>query len=95
VKHVYDVAQLDCIAVKGKTIGLHIYAIAKVGEKHQQYLDAYYSGDWERAKQLCQELKETGDSNTNPLQEYYKLMLERLQQGKPSNWDGVYHATSK
>ena len=94
VKHVYDVAQLDCIAVKGKTIGLHIYAIAKVGEKHQEYLDAYYSGDWKKAIKLCQELMD-GDSTTNPLKHYYELMLERLKQGKPSNWDGVYHATSK
>jgi len=94
VKHVYDVAQLDCIAVKGKTIGLHIYAIAKVGEKHQEYLDAYYSGDWKKAIKLCQELMD-GDSTTNPLKQYYELMLERLKQGKPSNWDGVYHATSK
>jgi adenylate cyclase len=99
VKHVYDVAQLDCIAVKGKTIGLHIYAIAKVGETHQEYLDAYYSGDWKRAIKLCQEIIKTGDTSiTNsehPLKEYYQLMLQRLQQGKPSNWDGVYHATSK
>jgi adenylate cyclase len=94
VKHVYDVAQLDCIAVKGKTIGLYIYAIAKVGEKHQQYLDAYYAGDWKKAMKLCQELMD-GDSNTNPLKQYYELMLERLKQGKPNNWDGVYHATSK
>jgi adenylate cyclase len=94
VKHVYDVAQLDCIAVKGKTIGLHIYAIAKVGELHQEYLDAYYSGDWKKAIKLCQELI-NGDSNSNPLKQYYELMLERLKQGKPSNWDGVYHATSK
>jgi adenylate cyclase len=94
VKHVYDVAQLDCIAVKGKTIGLHIYAIAKVGELHQEYLDAYYSGDWKKAMKLCQELK-NGDLSTNPLTEYYKLMHERMEQGKPNNWDGVYHATSK
>jgi adenylate cyclase len=93
VKHVYDVAQLDCIAVKGKTIGLHIYAIAKVGEKHQQYLDAYYSGDWKRAIKLCQDL--ISETTTPDLNQYYKLMLERLEQGKPSNWDGVYHATSK
>ena len=91
VKHVYDVAQLDCIAVKGKTIGLHIYAIAKVGEKHQQYLDAYYSGDWKKAMKLAQELMEEGE----PLKHYYELMIARMKEGKPSNWDGVYHATSK
>ena len=93
VKHVYDVAQLDCIAVKGKTIGLHIYAIAKVGEKHQQYLDAYYDGDWKEAMKLCRDL--ISEKTTPELNHYYELMLERMSQGKPSNWDGVYHATSK
>lgn len=93
VKHVYNVAQLDCIAVKGKTIGLHIYAIAKVGEKHQQYLDAYYAGDWKKAMKLCQDL--ISEKTTPELNHYYELMLERMSQGKPSNWDGVYHATSK
>jgi adenylate cyclase len=91
VKHVYDVAQLDCIAVKGKTIGLHIYAIAKVGEKHQQYLDAYYEGDWETAKKHCKTLMK----EESELKHYYELMLERLNKGKPVDWDGVYHATSK
>lgn len=93
VKHVYDVAQLDCIAVKGKTIGLHIYAIAKVGELHQQYLNAYYDGDWKEAMKLCQDL--ISEKITPELNHYYELMLERMKQGKPSNWDGVYHATSK
>jgi adenylate cyclase len=91
VKHVYDVAQLDCIAVKGKTIGLHIYAIAKVGEKHQQYLDAYYEGDWETAKKHCKTLMK----EESELKHYYELMVERLNKGKPVDWDGVYHATSK
>jgi adenylate cyclase len=93
VKHVYDVAQLDCIAVKGKTIGLHIYAIAKVGELHQKYLDAYYDGDWKEAMKLCRDL--ISEKTTPELNHYYELMLERMSQGKPSNWDGVYHATSK
>jgi hypothetical protein len=92
VKHVYDVAQLDCIAVKGKTIGLYIYAIAKVDQKHQHYLNAYYSGDWKKALKLCNELAIDGNLE---LKHYYELMAERISQGKPSNWDGVYHATSK
>jgi adenylate cyclase len=93
VKHVYDVAQLDCIAVKGKTIGLHIYAIAKVDYLHQMYLDAYYSGDWTRAKKLCQDL--ISKKKTPELNQYYQLMLQRMEEGLPPNWNGVYHATSK
>jgi adenylate cyclase len=93
VKHVYNVAQLDCIAVKGKTIGLHIYAIAKVDYLHQMYLDAYYAGDWTRAKKLCRDL--ISKKITPELNHYYELMLERMEEGLPPNWDGVYHATSK
>jgi adenylate cyclase len=93
VKHVYDVAQLDCIAVKGKTIGLHIYAIAKVDYQHQMYLDAYYRGDWTRAKKICRDL--ISNNKTPELNHYYELMLERMEEGLPANWDGVYHATSK
>jgi hypothetical protein len=29
------------------------------------------------------------------MKEYYTKMAERMQQGKPSNWDGIYRATSK
>lgn len=92
VKHVYDVAELDCIAVKGKTIGLNVYTIAKVGEKHREYLDAYYSGDWDKAVKVCKLLITGGNPE---LKHYYELMLERLNKGKPIDWDGVYHATSK
>jgi adenylate cyclase len=91
VKHVYDVTQLDCIAVKGKTIGLHIYAIAKSNWKHEEFLSKYYEGDWKTAKGHCKTLIEEGGE----LKDYYELMLERLDKGKPVDWDGVYHATSK
>jgi adenylate cyclase len=99
VRDEYKVAELDCIAVKGKKIGVKIFTPANVGYKHQMYLDAYYSGDWTRAKKICQDLIETGDTSiTNsehPLKQYYELMLERMNEGLPPNWDGTYHATSK
>ena len=90
-----DVAQLDCIAVKGKTIGLHIYTPAKVDFKHDMYLQAYYRGDWKRAAKLCKELIDYPVTESNGLKHYYELMLERIEDGLPANWDGVYHATSK
>jgi adenylate cyclase len=85
------IAELDCIAVKGKKIGVKIFTPAKVDYKHQMYLDAYYSGDWTKAKKLCKELI---DSETE-IKHYYELMLERMEEGLPANWDGTYHATSK
>ena len=91
VRDEFDVVELDCIAVKGKKIGVRIFTTAKGNYKHQMYLDAYYSGDWTKAKKFCKELmKEESD-----LKHYYELMLERLEEGLPPNWDGTYHATSK
>jgi adenylate cyclase len=91
VKDKYNVAELDCIAVKGKKIGVNIFTLAKVDYSHQNYLDAYYSGDWTRAKRLCAKLID----NSTELKHYYELMMERMNEGLPPNWDGTYHATSK
>ena len=92
VRDEYDVVELDCIAVKGKKIGVNIYTPAKIiGWKHQIFLDSYYSGDWNKAKAHCKKLIE----EETVLKHYYELMLERLEEGLPPNWDGTYHATSK
>lgn len=91
VKDKYDVAELDCIAVKGKKIGVNVFTLAKASAEHQSFLDSYYSGDWEQAKHLGQDLVK----NESALKHYYELMLERLEEGKPTNWSGTYHATSK
>ena len=92
VRDEYPVVEMDCIAVKGKTQGVKIYTIGKtIGYKHDMYLDAYYRGDWTRAKKICKELI---DEETD-VKHYYELMLERMEEGLPPNWDGVYHATSK
>jgi len=91
VRDEFKVAELDCIAVKGKKIGVKIFTPATVDYKHQMYLDAYYSGDWTRAKKFCKELMQ----NDSELKHYYELMMERLEEGLPPNWDGTYHATSK
>ena len=91
VKEEFPVVELDCIAVKGKTEGIKIFTLGKPNYKHQTYLDCYYSGDWTKAKKLCKELIE----ENNELNQYYKNMLERLEEGLPANWDGTYRATSK
>lgn len=91
VRDEYPVVELDCIAVKGKTEGVKIFTLGKPNYKHQMYLDCYYSGDWTKAKKLCKELIE----ENNELNQYYKNMLERLEEGLPANWDGTYRATSK
>lgn len=96
VKDEIPVVELDCIAVKGKTVGLKIYTPATYVPEHyklhKKYLMAYYHGDWEAAIFLAKQLKK--DSPTH-MREYYCKMIDRMEEGKPENWDGTYHATSK
>jgi adenylate cyclase len=90
VKDEYPVVELDCIAVKGKKEGVKIYTLGQAITQ-EQFLDAYYNGDWDKAIEIAEKAIQDGSE----LHKYYEAMLERLREGKPSTWDGVYRATSK
>lgn len=93
VKTKYPVVELDCIAVKGKTIGVKIYTVGNtVKYKHEEFLKEYYRGDWKKARKWAESLLAEPSVD---IKHYYELMIERLDEGLPSNWDGTYHATSK
>jgi hypothetical protein len=92
VKDEYPTVELDCIAVKGKNVGVKIYTLGTTNTTlHDTYLQAYYRGDWTRAKKQCQKLIDLD----NELKQYYENMLERMNEGLPADWDGTYRATSK
>jgi adenylate cyclase len=91
VKDEYPVTELDCIAVKGKKIGVRIYTLGDETIEHKDFLEDYYNGDWIDAIETLKVLIE----KKTPLQQYYINMLERLEEGKPENWNGTYVATSK
>lgn len=93
VKDVYPVAELDTIAVKGKTIGVKIYTVVNLQDEsgHKKFLRAYYTGEWKTAILLSDNLK----TKNMELIKYYDNMIERMKQGLPINFDGVYRATSK
>jgi adenylate cyclase len=92
VKDEYPTIELDCIAVKGKNVGVKIYTLGATNTTlHDTYLTAYYRGDWDRAKKQCEKLIKLD----NELRQYYENMLERMNEGLPANWDGTYRATSK
>jgi len=93
VKDVYPVAELDTIAVKGKTIGVKIYTVVNLQDEsgHKKFLRAYYTGEWKTAILLSDNLK----TKNMELIKYYDNMIERMKQGLPTNFDGVYRATSK
>jgi adenylate cyclase len=91
VRDAYSVAELDCIAVKGKTEGVRIYTLATETELHKDFLKLYYSGEWKKAQALI-----PGCVKACPtLETYYGAMDERLSAGKPVDWMGTYKATSK
>jgi adenylate cyclase len=91
VKDKINVFELDCIAVKGKTIGVKIYTVAKESEHHRQFLESYYSGDWTEALKRLAIAKEFHED----MAEYYANMKARIESGKPKDWDGTFKATTK
>ena len=93
VKDNYSVVEMDTIAVKGKTVGVKVFTIGEtIKHKHEEFLKEYYRGNWSRAiewaKDICDDKKVT-------IKDYYHQMIERMDEGLPANWDGVYRATSK
>ena len=94
VQDTYPIVEMDTIAVKGKTQGVKVYTIGKTqGYMHDEFLKEYYRGNWSRAEGWLKELLALGDDIT--ISDYYEKMLERIREGLPPNWDGVYRATSK
>jgi adenylate cyclase len=86
-----SIFELDCIAVKGKKEGVKIFTLATETELHREFLERYYAGNWDDAIRSIYYCK-----NASPeMIPYYDAMLERLQEGKPTNWDGTYRATTK
>ena len=91
VKDTYPVFELDCIAVKGKTEPLRIFAVEQETEQHRQFLELYYQGQWKKALALIPLCK-----NAQPeMEKYYDAMEQRLLDGCPKDWAGYYVATSK
>jgi adenylate cyclase len=91
VRDEISVMELDCIAVKGKTIGLKIYTPELSSPEHEKFLDLYYRGQWLKALALIPSC-----INAKPsMEKYYDAMATRLAEGMPSDWNGTYKATSK
>jgi len=89
----FPVIWLDNIAVKGKTVGLDIYAIGDtVKYKHEEFRKEYTRGDWKKAIKWAKELE--ADPKVT-VKEYYHKMIDRMEDGLPANWTGTYVATSK
>ena len=104
----YFTIPLDCIAVKGKTIGVNIFTVfynpdatvaadwISAREHHELMLQYYREQNWDKAIELCKEL--TGEFD-GKMDHYYELWIERIAEMRsrnlPADWDGTYRATSK
>jgi adenylate cyclase len=104
----YFTLPLDCIAVKGKNIGVNIFTVfynpdenvaeewRSAKEHHELMLQYYREQNWDKAIDMCQEL--TGEFYGN-MDHYYELWIERIAEMRsrnlPADWDGTYRATSK
>ena len=99
--------ELDCIAVKGKTVGLQIYAPLIMypgahGEyelgrlEHDAMLQCYRNQKFDDAAMMCDTL--TGEFD-GQMDGYYTAWQDRCREMKlatlPVDWDGVYHSQSK
>lgn len=97
VGDVYQVVELDLIAVKGKTEPARIYTAFPFYDaaghlQHDKFLQLYREGKWETAKKFASDLKKCWQGE---LVNYYDMILERMEGEPPANFDGVYRATSK
>ena len=101
--------ELDLIKVKGKTEAVRIFTLLGMAEvtteerfqdvkrRHDQMLAAYRAQDWETARRLMAGLRD--DDGGFDLAHLYDLYEERIAEylvsPPPTDWDGVFTATSK
>jgi len=107
----YAMLEMDFIAVKGKTEGVHIYTLQgapemsetpvfkALAEKNAAMIDAYRGQQWTEARSLVAECRELDDFLDKPLDVLYDMYDERIDayEAEPpsADWDGVFVATSK
>jgi len=96
--------KIDDLAVKGKTVGIGIWTVLDnrrpawrtAQRKHEEMYEAYLAQDFDKAIELCNLLHGHFDGKMSG---YYDMWTERCEfqktQNLPSDWDGIFIATSK
>ena len=96
--------KVDDLQVKGKSVGLSIYTVldhnspawAVPQRKHEAMHEAYKAQNFDEAIRLCKTVYTSFD---HKMEKYYDMWIERCEymktQDLPSDWNGVFIATSK
>ena len=96
--------KIDDLQVKGKSVGLSIYTVLDdvksvwktAQKKHEQMHEDYAAQRFDDAIEKCKMLHDHFD---HKMQGYYDMWIERCEymktQDLPSDWNGVFIATSK
>ena len=96
--------KVDDLQVKGKSVGLSIYTVLdnpqetwKITQKHHQGMhDLYRMQLFDEAIEQCKMIRRSFDGQ---MEGYYDMWIERCEymktQALPSDWNGVFIATSK
>ena len=96
--------KIEDLQVKGKSVGLSIYTVLddtkpawKAAKKQHDEMHVQYSAqNFEKAIEMCKSLHTHFDGK---MEKYYDMWIERceymLTQDLPSDWNGVFIATSK
>ena len=101
--------ELDLIQVKGKTVGVNIFALLGDEEmeqtrdfrtlrnNHEQMIVTYRVQGWERAKAKLSECRILGEPfGLDGLYDLYETRIAEYEANPPGlNWDGVYVAETK
>ena len=105
----FAVLEMDIVNVVGRTTPEPIHAIlggkeivsgpdfSMLKKRHNAFLEAYRGQSWDEAISTARVLN--GTAEPFGLDKYYEMMISRIEQFKrsppPSDWGGIYHATSK
>ncbi|NQV54271.1 MAG: adenylate/guanylate cyclase domain-containing protein [Rhodospirillales bacterium] len=101
--------ELDLIQVKGKTVGLQVFALMgdeqlagdpafiKMKETVDALIAAYRAQEWDKAKDIAQELRIVGAPfKLDVFCDLYEARIHAYEiDPPPEDWDGVFIATTK
>jgi adenylate cyclase len=89
---------LDKLIVKGKKEPVNIYTVFDIPvfthtvRDIQDAWDAYVKGEWDKSINIYSKI------TFSPLEDYSKIMISRckkMKQLNPSDWEGIWEATTK